>query len=115
MDTMTAAVNHASGDWRVRTGCEDEFVGRWTEFLQWTWENAPGFLRARLIQDPEEPAHFISFAEWESPAGLQAWRRLPDFATRLGACRALCEDFRGSNYRLVIQVPLTLVEPVPTT
>ena len=105
MNTTTAIQNYASGDWRVRPGSEDDFIARWTEFLDWTRESAPGLLSARLIRDADEPGHFVSFAEWQSLASLNAWRGLADFATKLGACRAICEDFRGTNYTLAVQIP----------
>jgi len=81
-----------------------EFVRAWTAFLDWTKASAPGFLGARLIHDPDEPLHYISFAEWESHPARQAWRALPEFGERMGACRALCEEMRGSNYDLVVAV-----------
>ena len=56
-------------------------------------------------RDAEERAHFVSFAEWDSIDALLAWRRLPEFAARMGACRALCDDIRGSNYSRAVQVP----------
>jgi heme-degrading monooxygenase HmoA len=104
MKTTTDVQNYASGDWRVRRGAEQDFIARWSEFLHWTRAEAPGFLSASLIRDAEEPSHFVSFAEWETLDALLAWRRLPEFAARMGACRALCDDMRGSNYSLAVQV-----------
>jgi heme-degrading monooxygenase HmoA len=91
---------YASGNWIVKHGSQEDFVARWTEFLEWTRERAPGLASAQLIQDSEDPSHFISFAGWESAEAMARWRELPEFATWLAACRALCEDFRGSSYRL---------------
>jgi heme-degrading monooxygenase HmoA len=103
--SMTTAVKTlVSGDWRVRKGSEDEFVQRWTEFLEWTKANVPGFIGARLIRDADEASHFISFAEWEDPDARQNWRGLPEFATKMGACRALCDEMRGANYDLAAAV-----------
>jgi heme-degrading monooxygenase HmoA len=104
MKTVTAAQSLASGDWHVRPGREDEFVAGWTEFLEWTKANAPGFLGARLIRDAEDGTHFISFAEWASPAVRQAWRGLPEFPIKFGACRALCDEMRGRDYELAAAV-----------
>jgi heme-degrading monooxygenase HmoA len=94
----------ASGNWVVNDGRENEFVLRWTEFLKWTRESARGLRSAHLIQDADNPRHFISFASWESSEAMASWRSLPDFATKLGACRALCEDFRGSSYTVAATV-----------
>jgi len=96
--------HYASGDWVVTAGKEAAFIGRWTEFLGWTREAAPGLKWARLIQDAEDARHFISLASWESLEALRSWRSLPEFASKLGACRALCDDFRGGNYMVVVTV-----------
>jgi hypothetical protein len=42
--------------------------------------------------------------ERESEEAMAAWRALPDFTVQLSACRALCDDFRGSSYRLAATV-----------
>jgi heme-degrading monooxygenase HmoA len=95
---------YASGNWMVTPGREEDFKARWIEFLEWTRECADGLAAARLIQDAEAPRHFISFASWESGQALQSWRSLPGFASRLTACRELCDDFRGSNYTLAAEI-----------
>lgn len=96
--------HYSSGNWVVSGGHEKEFVQRWIEFLEWTRASTRGLLSAELIQDSDEPHHFVSFACWESSDAIKAWRALPDFAGRLGACRLLCEDFRGSNFTVVASV-----------
>jgi heme-degrading monooxygenase HmoA len=90
----------ASGNWIVSEGKEDEFVTRWLAFLEWTKASSPGLSRALLIRDAENPRHFVSFAEWDSPQSMSHWRSQPDFSTKFGACRALCDDFRGGDYML---------------
>ncbi len=94
----------ASGNWIVNHGRQGEFIARWTEFLEWTRASAPGLLSAHLIQDSDDPIHFVSFASWESQEAMRTWRSLPDFATKLSACRALCDDFRGSTYTVAATV-----------
>ncbi|MGP3949147.1 antibiotic biosynthesis monooxygenase family protein [Streptomyces sp. 7N604] len=91
----------ASGNWRVAEGKADEFVDRWTEFLTWTREANPGFVRARLIRDANDPSHFVSFAAWRDGESLNAWSQKPEFAERVAACRALCADMQSSFYALV--------------
>ena len=90
----------ASGSWQITPGKEEEFVQRWTEFLSWTRENREGFNQARLLKDHKDPQHFVSVAEWESPEARAGWQNDPGFPERMGACRALCTDFYGSDYTL---------------
>ncbi len=95
------AQNYGSGNWVVQQGREAEFVARWNKFLGWTRAQMPGLRWAMLIKDADDRRHFISLAGWESLEALLAWRSLPEFAEKLGACRALCDEFRGSNYQLI--------------
>lgn len=92
------AENYASGTWQVKAGREPEFVQRWTEFLQWTRKDHPAMLVATLLRDRTLPGHFVSFAEWTDELSRDAWKQSPEFAARIAACRALCEDMTGSDY-----------------
>jgi heme-degrading monooxygenase HmoA len=95
---------YASGNWVVTEGREEEFVRRWTEFLQWTRASFAELGSAHLIRDEETPGHFVSFATWKSVEALRVWRSRPEFAERMGACRALCDDFRGSSFSVAAVV-----------
>jgi heme-degrading monooxygenase HmoA len=96
--------HYASGNWLVLNGKEEEFIARWKEFLHWTKQHAQGLVSAQLIQDFEDPHHFISYSSWDSIEALQRWRSLPEFASMLGACRVLCQEFRGANFNLAASV-----------
>jgi heme-degrading monooxygenase HmoA len=91
--------SYASGNWLVNEGSEEEFVSRWREFLEWTRDNAGGFQEATLIRDTADPRHFVSFARWDDDESQSAWRSLPEFPEKLGACRELCADFQGGAFR----------------
>ena len=95
---------YASGNWVVTPGCEKKFVERWTDFLEWTRSSFAELRSAQLIQDAEDPRHFVSFASWNNADAMQIWRARPEFAEKLDACRALCEDFRGASYTLAAMV-----------
>jgi heme-degrading monooxygenase HmoA len=95
---------YASGNWVVTEGREEDFVRRWAEFLQWTRAAFDDFGSAHLIRDEEAPRHYVSFATWKSIERLREWRSRPEFAERFGACRALCDDFRGSSFTLAVVV-----------
>lgn len=95
----------ASGNWVVISGKEDEFVARWIEFLEWAREETPGLVSASLIRDEADGRHFVSFAQWEGAEARTGWQTHNAFPQRLGACRALCDEFVGGNYRLAAQVP----------
>ena len=104
MDTMTDTGAYTSGDWQVRAGSEEAFVARWREFLEYARASAPGFVAGRLYRDVNDARHFVSLGVWESLAAQAAWRGMPDFAAKLGACQALCETDRNSMYTLAAEV-----------
>lgn len=101
---ITVKTLYASGNWQVTAGREDEFMQRWTEFLNWTRSAFPEFGQANLIRDEDDPQHFISFATWDSIDARREWKSSPEFAVRFEACRSLCDDMRGSNYKVVVSI-----------
>lgn len=98
------AEHYASGTWHVMEGRTEEFVQRWTEFLQWTRKDHPAMLSATLLRDRGVPGHFVSFAEWTDEQARAQWKQDPEFATHFGACRELCEHMTGSDYDRAVTV-----------
>jgi len=89
---------YSSGNWQVTAGREDEFVEKWTQFLQETRKNHAAMLVGTLLRDQTVPGHFVSIAEWADEASRATWKSSPEFAAGLGACKALCDTFTGSDY-----------------
>jgi heme-degrading monooxygenase HmoA len=90
-----------SGDWVVKQGSEQEFIERWSDFAQWAKGNASGAGSFWLIQEKEEPSHFISFGSWADDDSVQSWRSGPEFPTRLGHVREVCDQFVAKDFHLV--------------
>jgi len=98
------AEHYASGTWQVKEGREEQFVERWTAFLQWTRKDHPAMLAATLLRDRNVPGHYLSFAEWTDEPSRAAWKQDPHFAALFGACHELCEHMTGSDYDRVATV-----------
>jgi quinol monooxygenase YgiN len=98
------ADHYASGTWQVKQGCDQEFIDRWTEFLQWSRANYPSIVVANLIRDRRVPGHYVSFAEWTEEASRDAWKQNPEFTTHFDACFALCEHMSGADFDRVATV-----------
>jgi len=72
--------------WRVRAGSEDEFVRRWSEWVDWSHREgleAP----ALLLRDLENPQAFISFGPWANMAAVRSWRALAGWNGWHGSAR----------------------------
>lgn len=95
---------YTSGDWRVKQGNEPEFIERWTEFVTWAKENSSGANEFFLIQQADDPQHFLSFGKWDDQTAVDAWRQSPDFVERLGRCRELCDEFTAHDFEPVAHV-----------
>lgn len=93
-----AVTTFASGRWRVAEGAEDEFVGRWREFLGWTNQTYDELEKATLLRSQSDRRSFVSFAEWTSPEARDSWKHSPGFLERFTACRELCDDFEGGDF-----------------
>ena len=92
---------YTSGNWVVTEGKEKEFVDAWKELLRWSQSEFPDFGSAFLIQQDDDPRHFISVGAWGNKDTVAKWRGHPDFPAKLGAARSLCDDFAGLDYTVV--------------
>jgi heme-degrading monooxygenase HmoA len=97
---MAAEQTYTSGNWLVQEGQEEEFIRRWSEFAQWSAKNAPGSGDFYLIQENNNPRHFLSFGSWENSEVVSRWRQLPEFKDFISKCKELCEDFKAGDYTL---------------
>ena len=95
-----AGQSYSSGEWLVQSGSEEEFVERWTTFLEWSLDNAPGAVYAVLVRSTEEPRKFLSLGAWENQEAMEEWREMPQMQELLGQCRELCEEFEFHPYTL---------------
>jgi hypothetical protein len=88
--------------WRVREGCEEEFVQVWSEWADWSHREgleAP----ARLLRDVDRPRTFVSFAPWGSVATVQSWRGLPGYHERLARLAQLVDGFEPQTLEVVVE------------
>lgn len=92
---------YTSATWVVKEGKESEFVAAWTAFADWTARSAPGAGVAHLLQEVDQPRHFLSFGPWASQEAIQRWRGTPEFQDFLTRARQLCEEVRPRTLSLV--------------
>jgi heme-degrading monooxygenase HmoA len=90
--------------WHLKDGKQEEFIERWTIFLNWTRETQDGLEAARLVADEEDPRHFLSFGEWRDSAARQAWQDAPRFIELLMPCLEVCDDMQGSQYEVKVTI-----------
>ena len=93
--------SYSSGEWLVRAGSEEEFIERWTTFIEWSLNDAPGAESFVLVRSTEDPTKFLSLGSWESQEAQQAWREMPRHQELLEQCRELCEEFEPHEYTVV--------------
>ena len=93
---------YGSGEWVVREGSEEDFVERWTNFIEWSLDNAPGAVPGSfvLVRSTEEPRRFLSIGAWESQEAREAWGQMARMQELLSQCRELCEEVESHQYTL---------------
>jgi heme-degrading monooxygenase HmoA len=99
-----AVTTWASGDWSVKPGNEEEFVGRWRDWLQWSRDNIAGFRSATLIRDAQDASHFVSFSDWADVESRESWKNSEGFREKFASCQDLCDRFRGGDFALAVSI-----------
>jgi heme-degrading monooxygenase HmoA len=95
----------ASGRWQVTEGKADEFIQRWTAWMDEAIRSTPGFRSAKLLRAEGDPLRFTSISEWDDDATLKTWKASPEFRARIESVKALCDDFLGGDYDVVAAFP----------
>jgi heme-degrading monooxygenase HmoA len=88
--------------WRVRAGSEDEFVRRWSEWVDWSHREgleAP----ALLLRDLENPQAFISFGPWANMAAVRNWRALTGYQERVARLSEVLDSFEPRTLEIVVR------------
>ena len=93
---------YTSGNWHVRSGSEEEFIKRWTGFVEAAKDKAHG--RFFLVRQNDDSSHFVSMGIWNSREDQDAWMSMPDFREAFAACSELCDESHGGAYSLVTSV-----------
>ena len=93
---------YTSGNWHVRPGSEDEFVKRWTDFIDQTRDKSPG--QFILIRDVSDPKHFVSVGTWARKEDVDAWMAMPEFKESFAAFGDLCDEYQGGPYTHVTSI-----------
>ena len=88
--------------WRVKPGMEEEFVQRWSEWVEWS--HLQGLrASARLLRDVESPSTFVSFGPWESVDAVGRWRALPGYHERVARLHEVVESFEPRTLEIVAE------------
>ena len=88
--------------WRVKAGQEDEFVARWTEWVEWS--HLQGLReQALLLRDVDDPQLFVSFGPWESVEVARDWRVLPGYQERVARLSEVVDSFEPRTLAVVEQ------------
>lgn len=89
------------GIWFVKPGKEQEFIGEWTSFAEWTSKNIPGAEKGYLLQDEKNAARFVSFGPWSNEKSIQEWRATNEFKSFVLKAKELCDDFQPNTLKVV--------------
>lgn len=92
---------YTSATWIVKEGREADFVAAWRSFAEWTSRTMEGVGVGHLLQQVDQPRHFLSFGHWASQEAIQRWRGTPEFQEFLTRARLLCEEVRPRTLSLV--------------
>jgi heme-degrading monooxygenase HmoA len=97
---MSTLYTHTT--WRVKPGHEEDFVERWSEWIDWSHRQglqAP----AMLLRDAEVPTTFVSLGPWASLQAVRSWRALPGYQERVARLQEVLEGFEPRTLIVVAE------------
>ncbi len=67
------------GIFQIKPGKENEFIELFQNFAKWVFSRNLGAIDVHLLQDVQQPRHFIAVGPWESMQKIDEWRELLEF------------------------------------
>jgi len=101
---------YTQANWKVKPGNEDRFLKTWDKMKAALAEEGRGPLWGSLIQNVEDPKHYISFALWPDHQAIERLRATPETADLLAEMVALCSEGGPGTYREVFHVERAAAE-----
>jgi quinol monooxygenase YgiN len=95
---------YTSGDWKVKSAREQEFLAAWRELATWAAEEHDPDGWGKLLRDKSDPTHFVSVAEWQDEQTIEGWRSTEGFKRRMDALHELTQDMRMLTFELAVEV-----------
>jgi quinol monooxygenase YgiN len=98
---MTEDKYYTHASWKVKPGNEQRFIEIWTKLADKIARD-PDKYGARwgtIIQDPNDPTEFRTFAEWQNREAAD--RINPRVHPEIGELVSLCTEGKPGVYRLV--------------
>ena len=102
---------YTSGDWHVKEGAVERFIAGWQDLADWTAANVPGCTFAKLLQDRDDPRHFVSFSPWRDEAAVSEWRSHPGFGERVERLRESLESFAARTLTVAGEIGPATPDP----
>ena len=88
------------GIFQIKPGKENEFIELFQNFAKWVLSRNLGAIDVHLLQDVQQPGHFIAVGPWEGIQKIDEWRKLPEF-----------KEFFSKAKELSLEVtPLTMTQ-----
>jgi len=97
---MSTLYTHTT--WRVKPGHEEDFVERWSEWIDWSHRQGLQ-ARAMLLRDVDSPRTFLSFGPWASMAAVRSWRALGGYHERVARLQEVVESFEPRTLEVVAE------------
>jgi quinol monooxygenase YgiN len=92
------------GIFQIKPGKEDEFVGVVQNFAKWVLSRDLGAIDVHLLQDVQQPGHFVIVGPWESFQKIDEWQKLPEFKEFFSKVNELSLDVTPLTMKQVLHL-----------
>jgi heme-degrading monooxygenase HmoA len=94
----------------VKQGRENAFKSAWETMARESMKHYRVGGNPRLLQDPENPRNFISYAEWINLRDIKDWMLQSYFKEFVKATQEICEHIDRKIYNVIVDVPVRAPE-----
>ncbi len=103
---MPTGTPYTFGYYIVKQGKEKDFKSLWENFARETGKHYRIPSPVRLLQNPENPQQFISFAEWSHLNDIRDWREQQYYKEFIQQAQEFCDTVDRQMYSVTTEVPV---------
>ncbi len=107
---MPTGQPYTFGYYIIKQGKEHAFKSAWENMARETMKHYRVLGPVRLLQNPENPQEYISYAEWTHVNDIKDWLEQPYYKEFVSQAQELCDTVMRHYYNVTLDIPITTPE-----
>jgi heme-degrading monooxygenase HmoA len=107
---MPTGQPYSYGHYVIKKGKENAFKSAWENLARETMKHYSVKGPVRLLQNPDNPQEYFSYAEWIHLNDVKDWLQQSYYKDFIKQVRDLCDTVERNTYNVTIDVPIKAPE-----